>query len=307
MVIAMALIAIAAAPIPPQNRLPATVTRTITAPAANPLTMPTDVAVDSAGHVYVADGVNDRIVRFSPRGEVDTVLRGPDDSPFSKPIGIATDTSGSLWVSDTGNHRLVVCSADGGTQQIIQLPAAAPDKPADPTGLVVRADSLRTYVADCGNHRILVRDNRTGQWTLLGEWGISLGQFRWPFMLCMGEENHVLICESIGARIQQISSANRWGGQISHFGVALGDLYRPKGVAADSAGRIFVDDSTLGVIQAFDPDGNVLGVLTDDAGQPLRFDHPMGMHFDSAGFLYVVELGANRVAVVSLKQTVKGP
>jgi hypothetical protein len=32
----------------------------------------------------------------------------------------------------------------------------------------------------------------------------------------------------------------------------------------------------------------------------LRFNHPMGMRFDTAGALYVVELGANRAAVVTL-------
>jgi DNA-binding beta-propeller fold protein YncE len=305
--IVLAGIACAAAPIPQANRIPAMVIRTIAAPASSALIMPTDVAVDALGTVYVADGVNDRVVSFSPRGDLDAVLRGPDDSPINRPIGVAVDAAGSLWISDTGNHRLVVRSADGRSWQIIDLPSVAPDKLADPTGLVVRADGLRTYVADCGNHRVLERDNRSGRWTALGEWGISLGQFRWPFMLCMGEENHVLVTESIGARVQQISSANRWGGQISHFGVAMGDLYRPKGVAADPAGRIFVDDSTMGVIQVFDSGGDLLGVLTDDAGQPLRFNHPMGMHFDSAGSLYVVELGANRVAVVALKTTAKGP
>jgi len=48
-----------------------------------------------------------------------------------------------------------------------------------------------------------------------------------------------------------------------------------------------------------------LGVVTDDAGQPLRFNHPMGMRFDTAGMLYIVELGTNRVAVVALKAPAK--
>lgn len=59
------------------------------------------------------------------------------------------------------------------------------------------------------------------------------------------------------------------------------------------------------MIQVFDDAGKLLGVLTDDAGQPLRFDHPMGMRFDAAGTLYVVELGANRVAVVALQAPAK--
>ncbi len=299
--ITLAILAIGAKPIPQENRILATIARTIELPKNHPMTMPTDVAVDALGYGYVADGVNDRIVRFTPGGNLDAILYGPKGSPLSRPIGVAIDRDGALWIADTGNHRLVVRSADGRDYKTIDVPNAAADKPADPTGVVVRSDGTRTYVADCDNHRVLLLDNATGRWTPLGEWGISLGQFRWPFQLCMGPEDHVVVTESVGARLQLVSADNRWAGQIGHFGVAMGDLYRPKGVAVDGAGRIFVGDSSLGVIQAFDDAGKLLGVVTDDAGQPLRFDHPMGMRFDAAGSLYVVELGANRVAVVALK------
>jgi DNA-binding beta-propeller fold protein YncE len=298
---ALAILAVGAGPIPAENRIPAAITRTVELPRNHPMTMPTDVAVDALGYLYVADGVNDRIARFAPSGNLDAILYGPKESPLSRPIGVAIDRDGALWIADTGNHRLLVRSPEGRDYKTISVPSAAADKPADPTGVVVRSDGARTYVADCDNQRVLVLDNATGRWTALGEWGISLGQFRWPFMLCMGPEDHVVVSESVGARLQLISSDNRWAGQIGHFGVAMGDLYRPKGVAVDGAGRIFVGDSSLGVIQAFNDAGKLLGVVTDDAGQPLRFDHPMGMRFDAAGTLYVVELGANRVAVVALK------
>jgi len=303
--IALACMALGAAPIPVANRIPATTSRTIEAPKLHPMTMPTDVAIDAQGNVYVADGVNDRIVRFTGRGELDATITGPADSPVNSPVGINIDRNGSLWIADTGNHRLLVRSPDGLTYKTIVVPDAPGNKTSDPTGVVVRSDGARTYVADCDNQRILILDNATGKWTPLGEFGISLGQFRWPFFVCMGPEDHLVASESVGARLQLISSDNRWAGQIGHFGVAMGDLYRPKGVAVDATGRIFVGDSSIGVIQVFTDAGKLLGVLTDDTGQPLRFDHPMGMRFDSTGALYVVELGANRVDVVTLKASGK--
>ena len=305
--VAMGLFTAGAAPLPADKRIPATITRTIAAPQSDPLVMPTDLAIDRSGHLYVADGVNDRIVRFNPDGDVDAQLHGPADSPLHGPIGVAIDAANSLWIADSANHRLVVCQPDGQNSRTIDLPPMSPDKPANPTSIAITPDGKRTYVADCGNHRILIRDNAKQTWTALGQWGTSLGQFRWPFMLCIGEENHVLITETLGDRVQQLSTANRWGGQIGQFGVALGDLYRPKGVAVDAKGRIFVGDSTLGVIQVFDDGGNLIGALTDDLGLPLRFEHPMGMRFDSHGSLYIVELSANRVAVVSLKTPTTKP
>ena len=106
----------------------------------------------------------------------------------------------------------------------------------------------------------------------------------------------------MGSRIQRISPTDRWSGLIGGWGVELGQFYRPKGVAADKEGRVFVSDSTLKVIQVFGPWGRVNGVLCNEQGELLRFNHPMGMDFDSDGLLYVVELGANRVVVVSLFQ-----
>ena len=196
----------------------------------------------------------------------------------------------------------MVRSADGRSYKSIDVPAVAADKTSNPTSVVIRSDRARTYVADCDNQRVLILDNASNRWTPLGEFGISLGQFRWPFMVCMGPDDHLVISESVGARLQLISADNRWAGQIGHFGVAMGDLYRPKGVAMDAAGRIFVDDSTMGVIQVFTDAGKLLGVLTDEAGQPLRLDHPMGMRFDTAGQLYVVELGP-----IELRSSVSKP
>jgi len=296
--ILLALFSIAAQPIPADKCIPAHVDRVV----GDKLTMPSDVTVDALGYVYVADGVNDRIVRFAPSGKPDGILTGPADSPMSRPLAAKFDANGSLWIADTGNHRLLVRLPDNQGYQTIALPAAAADKPAVPSGVAIRTDCSRTYVVDNANHRILIRDNASGHWTIMGQWGIALGQFRWPFMICLTPDNYATVTEAVGARLQQISPDNLWAGQISRFGVALGDLYRPKGVAADSSGRIFVGDSTLGVVQVFGARGDLLGVLTDDNNQPLRFSHPMGMCFDSRGLLYVVELTANRVAVVHINR-----
>jgi len=48
-------------------------------------------------------------------------------------------------------------------------------------------------------------------------------------------------------------------------------------------------------------------VLTDGEGRPLRFAHPMGLSFAPGGRLYVVELRADRVAVVEVPQAKPPP
>jgi len=286
--------------IPPKNRINARVVRYLTAPADQPLVMPTDVALDSNNRVYVADGVNDRIIRFTPQGAVDLIMTAPSGEKLNQPVGLAIDPNDQLWIADSGNHRVVVISPEGIHINSMDLPPAAHGEPPDPTDLAISSFGRRCYVVDNNNHRLLIRDNLTGNWTIMGQKGRALGQFDYPMMICIGIEQYIYLTETMGSRIQRISPTDRWSGLIGGWGVELGQLYRPKGIAADKDGRIFVSDSTLQVIQVFGPWGRVNGVLCDEQGRTLRFNHPMGMDFDSQGLLYVVELAANRVALVSL-------
>jgi len=78
-----------------------------------------DIAIDSAGNLYVADAGNGRIRKVTPDGEVTTLAgRGGayyyDDfndgegsvAKFNSPSGIAIDAAGNLYVADMGNQRI---------------------------------------------------------------------------------------------------------------------------------------------------------------------------------------------------------
>jgi len=294
------LVASPAGPIPPAKRITASVVRTLAAPADDPMRLPTDVAVDPEGRTFVADGVNNRIVRFSRDGRFDGAIAAPGGLALNQPVGLTTDNDGRLWIADTGNHRIIVAATDGRLLEHFDLDAADGGRAFDATDIAVTADGKRTYIVDNDNHRLAIRSNADGNLTFLGKFGDGLGHFKWPFMVCIAPNGYVYVSESMGARVQRISPADRWSGQIGQWGVELGQLYRPKGIATDADARVCVGDSTLGVIQMFDARGATIGVLCDRQGGILKFEHPMGMCFDKSGRLYVVELAANRVAVVAM-------
>jgi DNA-binding beta-propeller fold protein YncE len=284
-------------PIPHDRQIPVKVLTTLAAPADQTMHMPTDVTIDATGNVIVADGANDRVASFTSAFQWNGASTEYGKQKLSRPVGVTMDRKNRLWIANSGLHQVLVVEADGSLDQTIDLPVG-PDHPSEPTDVALTSDNRRAYIVDNDNHRLIIRDNDTGELHFMGKFGEAVGQFRYPFMISADAENYMYISEAIGARVQRVGPADKWAGQIGRWGVELGQIYRPKGVVVTPAGQVLIGDSTLSVIQAFSKTGVFQGILCDADGQPRRFKHPMGMAFDRQGRLYVVELKADRIAVI---------
>jgi DNA-binding beta-propeller fold protein YncE len=77
---------------------------------------PTDVAFDSGGNIYVADGFgNSRIAKFDKNGKYikSWGTRGSDPGQFNLPLSLAFDAHDNLYVADRGNKRIQVFDTEG--------------------------------------------------------------------------------------------------------------------------------------------------------------------------------------------------
>ena len=81
------------------------------------LKYPDDVAVDSAGNLYIADTYNHRIRKVDASGNISTVAgngtigSSGDGGPATSaqivlPYGVAVDSAGNLYIADTYNHQV---------------------------------------------------------------------------------------------------------------------------------------------------------------------------------------------------------
>lgn len=77
--------------------------------------LPTHVAVDADGNVYVTDTLNDRVESFDADGQFISEFGQDGDGPgrFARPKGIAIDRDGHIWVVDELQSRVQVFDKDG--------------------------------------------------------------------------------------------------------------------------------------------------------------------------------------------------
>ena len=77
--------------------------------------LPTNVAVDKEGTVYVTDTLNDRVEIFDADGNFISTFGKNGDGPgyFARPKGIAVDSDGHIWVADSMQQRVQVFNNEG--------------------------------------------------------------------------------------------------------------------------------------------------------------------------------------------------
>jgi len=264
------------------------------------LVAPSDVAVSNNGWIYIVDGTNHKIRIFDQNGKWISSFggKGTGNGEFSFPLGIDIDGSGKVYVADSGNHRIQIFNSKGQFVELLNIPPNN-NTLADPTDVAVDTLRNRCYIVDNDNHSILIYDLSTLKRIMTyGSPGTGKRQFRYPFLMTLDPKKYLYIVDVINTRVQVLNPDGLFVTVIGGWGVEKGKFFRPKGVAIDTAGRVYVSDSYLGVIQVFDSNGEFYSVLGDpEKGTVKKFKSPVGLFIDKNNRLYVVEMFANKVSV----------
>ena len=78
------------------------------------LGQPSDLFLDAEGHLYVADSLNNRVVKITKDGTLLREYTGAGEIQFFNPQGVFVDgTTGDVYIADTDNSRIVQLRENG--------------------------------------------------------------------------------------------------------------------------------------------------------------------------------------------------
>lgn len=270
---------------------------------------PTDVAVDAAGNLYVADFVNTRVQQFIRSGATWNYARtyGVTGTPYitdgyhyNTPSSVAVAVDGSIYLTEDFGHRLVKLTAEGVPLWTVGAAGVnggwndSNDRFNNPDDIAIDANG-RVYVASRWHNRVQVYNSDGSYHATLGNLNCPGGVGIAPngYLYVADTCDHLVKIYDTSLTLVAILGAGAPGSDNAHFS-------SPEDVAVDSLGTIYVADRDNQRIQVFNGGRTYLrtigetGISGNGFGQ---FNGLNGLFVDAANRLYVADEWNNRVQV----------
>ncbi|MDH5457136.1 MAG: hypothetical protein OEY26_00335 [Nitrospinota bacterium] len=268
------------------------------------LNLPSGLAVDNKGNLYISDRSNNRVRVVNSKGIINTVAGNGKDgyhgdnmpalkATLDKPFGLAIDKDNNLYIADRGNNRIrkvdssgliSTVAGDGGFYFIGDNGPAYRASIAGPTGVAVD-DKGNVYIADRSNNRIRMVDSLgmirtvmgTGQRDYNGDSELAREtNLHLPFGVALDKKGDLLVIDRSHYRIRKlIMKGNKVttlaGNGVKQFGGDGGpsqgaNLEFPHGIDVDSKDNVIFADKAHFRIRKITPKG----IISTIAGSGIR-------------------------------------
>ena len=282
---------------------------------------PKGVAVDPAGNVYIADSADNEVFKVTPAGVASVVASG-----LNAPGGVAVDpTTGNVDIADTGNHEVKQLSPNG-TLSVIAgtgtagTPAAGPATASalgGPSGLAVDSAG-NLYIADgagASGNPFVEKVAPGGTLSILAGNGVrgtpvagpaTSSPLRSPSGVAVDPSGDVFIADAGASLVLKVTPAGAltvFAGKPGQAGTATANvvatssrLNGPGGVATDTAGDLYIADTTNNRVEEVTPADRLSffagtgasGAPSYGASAPLSpLSGPAAVAVSSTGLTYV--------------------
>jgi uncharacterized caspase-like protein/streptogramin lyase len=258
---------------------------------------PSSCAIDSNGHIYIADSGNKRIVRVDDMSGTNWTTSYAVSSGAN---AVAVNLSGQIFISisgDGGNQIVRMDDMSATNLTTLSSLGSGDDLFNKPYGIAVDTSGY-VYIVDSLNNRIVRMGDMTGaNWNTLGISGSDTNQLNDPYGVAVDSTGHIYISDSRNSRIIRVDDmeGTNWI-TLGNLGSGVNQFFLPEGIAVDSNGRIYIADyGNNRIVRMEDMHGTnwiTIGSLGSETNQ---FSGPVGVALDDRGHVYVVDSGNNRI------------
>ena len=242
------------------------------------------------------------------------------DRRLMNPVNIFIDKEGTKYVADPTAGAVFVFDKNDTLSIIL-----GKDMGINPIDVFVRG--ALCYITDFRSNQVIVLDkttgreitrmgrdksNQEGQSRPLNE--LPPGEFSLISDLTFDEKGSIYVTDKAGARITQFDRSGNIRRTIGRLGDNIDEFVRPKGIAIDNAGRIWVVDAATEVAKIYDQQarlllffglpGNESGMMNLPAKIVLDYDNvdlfqPYAVDGANIEFLVLVsnQYGPNKISI----------
>ena len=266
----------------------------------NAFFLPTELALDSQGNIYVIDGGNHRVQKFDKDGNFILMWGGPGagDGQFLFNVppahygSITVDKDDYVYVTDHHN-RVQKFDSNGNFLMKFGETGYGDGEFAILNGVAVDVQG-NIYTTDWSEYEIQ-KFNSKGEF--LQKWEVPSckpGGTSSPYNVVLDDQGQLYIAHHQSNCIQKFDGQGNLLQQWGDRGKENGQFSKPLGIALDAQGNIYVADNGNNRIQKFDREGNFLAVYGP-------FDYPVDIAVDAEGYVYVVEIVLARLQKLRLQ------
>ena len=250
---------------------------------------PRGIAIDSNGHVYVADFDNDRIQKLSAAGQplAQWGTTGDEAGQFRGPRSVALDAQGNLYVADYWGHRVQKISPTGMPLAQWGSYGQRQGQFDHPTAVAVDGRG-NVYVAEYWGQRVQKLSPTGGPLAIWGGRGSQPGQFQWPRGIALDPEGNIYVADGGNDRVQKLNPSGE--------PILTWTVDSPTGVATDAEGNVYV--STEKQVAKYSAEGLLLARRQSDRFGPGQFFRLTALTLDGQGTLYALDRGSSSVVRV---------
>ncbi len=257
------------------------------------LQRPQSGVVGGDGRIFVTDASRQAVYVFDPQeGRLIVWENAKTAIHFVSPAGIALGMAGDVYVADSELGIVARLNPKGEGVGIIGM-----GELRHPVGLAFDTATQQLYVADTHDHDIKVFSADGRLLRTLGRRGEKPGEFNYPTYLVLAR-GELYVTDTMNARVQVLDiESGEPKRVIGERGMNVGNLVRPKGVAVDDEGNVYVVESYYDHLLVFNKNGEFLlpiGGMGREAG---NFYLPSGVWIDGRNRIFVADMFNGRVAL----------